>query len=253
MAITESTSKVQGDRKLPAREVRLLHASDTHLGLAATPTANERAFVALIDYATSNDVHVLVLAGDVFDSSRVGLKILEWTAAELNRLDCPVVILPGNHDIHGDVSAFATFDFELHCPNVHVLDEPGGESVHLPSLDVTFFGRAVYDHQSSFRPLADIPPRPDTGWCVVIGHGLVLGDDGPTDRGSPIFPSDLNVIDWDYVALGHVSTYEQIQLEPAPVFYSGNLASSRDGIPGAVLVEMVPLRGVYPTWIPLGT
>jgi DNA repair exonuclease SbcCD nuclease subunit len=238
-------------RRVPRCELRLLHASDCHLGLSTQMTSNEEAFAALIDLAVSQNVDAIVVAGDMFDSPRVGPSILDWTARQLDRVQCPVVILPGNHDIYGDRSAFASLDFEQRCRDVHVLDQPGGELICLPDLDVAFFGRAVHDHDPSFRPVADVPPRPDMGWCVVIGHGLLLDDDRPTERGSPIYPSDLARIDWDYVALGHLPTFKHVQSVRVPVVYSGNTARSRDGRPGAVLVEMDPERGVTPTWTPL--
>jgi len=241
----------RNQRRAPQRELRLLHASDCHLGLSSRMSANEDAFVALVDLAISQDVDALVIAGDMFDTPRVALPALEWAASQLDRLSCVVVIVPGNHDIFGGQSAFTTMDFERRCPNVHVLDEPGGELVRLAELDASFFGRAVHDHAPSFRPMADVPPRPAAGWCVLIGHGLLMDTDGPTDRGSPIYRSELAVIDWDYVALGHVATFQVVQAAPVPVVYAGNTARSYGGRPGAVLVEMIPERGVTATWTPL--
>src|SRR5580658_2417832 len=248
--VVESAAARTG-RRPPQRQLRLLHASDCHLGLSERLTANEDAFVALIDLAVSEDVDVLVIAGDMFDTPRVGLPALEWAASQLDRLPGVAVIVPGNHDIFGEQSAFTTMDFEQRCTNVHVLDEPGGELLRLPDLDASFFGRAVHDHAPSFRPVADVPPRPDTGWCVVIGHGLLLDGEAPTLRGSPIYRSDLAAIDWDYVALGHVGNFRIVQSEPVPVVYAGDTAHSSGGRPGAVLVEMIPEHGVTVTWTAL--
>jgi DNA repair protein SbcD/Mre11 len=232
-------------------ELRLLHASDCHLGLGAGVNANEVAVTAHGDRAISEGVDAVVIAGDLFDTPRVGDDVIDWTVGQLDRLPCPVVIVPGNHDRFGDRSPFATVDFEQRCANVHVLDEPDGELLHLPQIDAAFFGRAVHDHSPSFRPVADIPPRPATGWCVVIGHGLVLDADAPTERGSPIYPGDLARIDWDYVALGHWPTFLHVRTTPVPVVYAGNTACSHEGRPGAVVVELSPERGVVPTWTPL--
>ncbi len=215
-------------------------------------TPREQAFAALIDLACRARVDAVLIAGDMFDTPRVDGEILEWTAEQLNRLPCPAVILPGNHDWFEDQSPFARLDFEERCREVHVLDEPGGEVVVLSDLDTAFFGRPVLDHGPAFRPVADLPPRPPgVGWCVVIGHGLVLESDHPTTRGSPIYPRDLGRIDWDYVALGHWSRYWQVQADPVPVVYAGNTACSVGEQPGAVLVELSPATGVRPTWTPL--
>lgn len=235
----------------PAPELRLVHASDCHLASAPGRTAKEDAFSALIDLVGSTEVDALLIAGDLFDTPRAAGEILEWTAEELRRAPCPVVILPGNHDWHEDESPFLRIDFEQQCENVHVLDKPDGEVVVLADLDAAFFGRPVVDHDPSFRPIADLPSRPDVGWCIVMGHGLVVDTDHPTMRGSPIYPRDLAEVDWDYVALGHWGRYREVQAEPVPVVYPGDTACSFDGRPGAVIVELSPTRGVTPTWTAL--
>lgn len=235
----------------PRPAIRLLHASDCHLGSSRTFTANERAFSALVDLAVSARVDALLIAGDLFDTPRAGGEILEWTVEQLNRLPCPVVILPGNHDWFEDQSPFVRVDFEKRCRNAHVLDEADGEVVVLTDLDTAVFGRPVREHDSWFRPVADLPPRPPMGWCVVMGHGLVVDTDAPTTRGSPIYPRDLDRVDWDYVALGHWSRYWQVRTDPVPVVYAGNTASSLGDQPGAVLVDMSPATGVTPTWTAL--
>ncbi len=239
--------------KRPARGLRLVHASDCHLGSTPVPAANEDAFAALIDLTRSTQADALLIAGDLFDSPRAAGEILDWTSEQLSRALCPVVVLPGNHDWFEDESPFLRFDFERRCPNVHVLDEPDGEVVVMADLDAAFFGRPVRDHASWFRPIADLPPRPDVGWCIVMGHGLVVDSDHPTTRGSPIYPSDLAGVDWDYVALGHWGRYREVQAAPVPVVYPGDTACSFDGQPGAVVVELSPTLGVTPTWTALSS
>jgi DNA repair exonuclease SbcCD nuclease subunit len=178
--------------------------------------------------------------GDVFDTARVSDETLAWTADQLDRLDRPTVVLPGNHDLWGPSSVYARFDFEAACPQVRVITEPAGEVVHLAPLDLACWGRPVMDHAPTFRPLADPPPRPSARFCVALGHGLLLEDDGPTQRGSPILPSDLEAITWDYVALGHWSTFWLVRSGPSPVCYAGPTARHADWAPGAVLVDFIP-------------
>ncbi|HZQ59496.1 MAG TPA: metallophosphoesterase [Acidimicrobiales bacterium] len=237
------------------RPLRLVHTSDCHLGNdsgASRPHSREQeAFARLVDLAARARADAVVIAGDMFDSPRAKGPILEWAAAELDRLECPAVILPGNHDVFDDDSAFWSLDFERRCRDVHVLDAPGGDEVVLEGLGVTFFGRPVLDHDPAFRPLADLPPRPERGWGVVVGHGLVMDVEGAAERGSPIYPSDLAAVDWDYVALGHVATFRVVQSAPVPVCYAGNTAQSHAGQPGAVVVDFAPDGTVTPRWSPL--
>jgi DNA repair exonuclease SbcCD nuclease subunit len=211
----------------------------------------EDAFGRLVDFTMRVGADVLVIAGDMFDSPRVQVPVLEWAADQLDRLACPTVVLPGNHDVFDDQSVFRSLDFEARCRDVHVLDTPGGEVVALETLGVTCFGRPVLDHEPAFRPLADLPPRPEHGWGVVIGHGLVMDDERATRRGSPIYPRDLAAVDWDYVALGHVDRFRVVQSAPVPVCYAGNTAHSSDGRAGAVVVDFAADGSVMPRWSPV--
>ena len=231
-------------------DLLLLHVSDCHLGSTDGITAKEQAFEAMIDLAVAKNVDAVLIAGDLFDSARPADSVIEWTVQRLDSLHCPVVILPGNHDWFEDQSPFLRVDFELRCPHVHVLDKAEGEVLILDDLDIGFFGRPVLDHSPSFRPVADLPVRPDVSWAVVMGHGLVLESDHPTSRGSPIYPRDLAAVDWDYVALGHWSRYWRVQDEP-PVVYAGDTVASADGRPGVVLVSLAGDGVVTPTWTPL--
>ncbi len=217
--------------------LRLLHASDCHLGANFAPGRNEAAFEALVGAAHRWEVDGVVLVGDVFDTARVPDDTLAWAAEQLVRLDRPTVILPGNHDHWGPSSVYSRLDFAAACPQVHVLTAVDGAVIEIPALQLALWGRPVVDHVPSFRPLADLPPRPAARWCVALGHGLVVDGDGPTDRGSPIRSEDLAAITWDYVALGHWSTFWLVRSGPSPVCYAGPTSHHAEWPPGAVVVD----------------
>ena len=226
------------------RSLRLVHGSDCHLGASAEMGRNEHAFAELIDSALKWRADAILLAGDVFDTARVGDEILRWAATQLCRFEGPVVILPGNHDLWAPsaASVYGRLDFEKACDNVHVITEPRGEVIHLSELDLAVWGRPVMDHAPSFRPLADPPPRPEAGWAVAMGHGFVVSDDSPTDRGSPIYRDDLDALMWDYVALGHWGSYWEVRSGESPACYAGPTAGHWEWPPGAVLVDLDPER-----------
>ena len=46
------------------------------------------------------DADALLVVGDVFDHARVPDRALEFYLDQICRLDCPVVTLPGNHDLY---------------------------------------------------------------------------------------------------------------------------------------------------------
>jgi DNA repair exonuclease SbcCD nuclease subunit len=190
----------------------------------------------------------VVVAGDLFDNARVEQSVVDWVAAELGALPCPVVVLPGNHDPAGPDSIYHRFDRGLSSRSIHVILKYEGEIVDVPETEFTMWGRAVVEHNPEFRPLVGVPPRPKGGWAVVLAHGLVMASDSATQRGSPIYPADMRGIAWDYVALGHVPRFGRVDTAPVPAFYAGDTANSLDGQPGGVIVTFGASSSVEVTW-----
>jgi DNA repair exonuclease SbcCD nuclease subunit len=232
------------------RQHTFLHTSDCHLGTSRDGGREEVAFEAMVDLAIAADVDFVLLAGDLFDSSRVTDETLEFAAAAIDRLDRPVVLLVGNHDVLHEASIHHRFQAERRCRQVQFLDQPDGSVVRVPGTDVVVWARAMVEHEPGYRPFAGLPTRPADLWAVAAGHGLVVGE--PTsERSSTITPADLDLVDWDYVALGHVHAHRLVRESPVPVCYPGATAASLDGAPGVVLVDLVPDVGAVPRWTSL--
>jgi DNA repair exonuclease SbcCD nuclease subunit len=213
--------------------VRLLHAADCHLG-SGPSRREEAAFELLVDMAEAERVDAVLIAGDLFDTNRVEDETVAWAGEQVARLRCDVVILPGNHDALVSDSVYGRFDADAF--GATVLNDPDGRTVELDHAPVTVWGRPVVEHEESSRPLACVPPRPDTGYGVLMAHGLVVDGYGAGGRGSPILPCDLDGLEWDYVALGHWGRFLEVRYDP-PVVYAGPIASKGTVLPGAVLVE----------------
>jgi 3',5'-cyclic AMP phosphodiesterase CpdA len=103
--------------------VRLLHLSDLHTGTAEDP-AVERAVTLLIE---RKKPQLIVASGDLTHRGRPEQH--ERAAAFLRRLGCPVLAVPGNHDIpHGFPARFTRpfHEFERHWQTtepIHRSDE----------------------------------------------------------------------------------------------------------------------------------
>jgi DNA repair exonuclease SbcCD nuclease subunit len=232
------------------RPATLLHTSDCHLaGRVGGP--EEPAFTKAIDLAIERRVDAVLITGDLFDHARVPDSLLDWTVAELDRLECPVVMIPGNHDVFDEQSVHHRFTVSDRCDHVQFIDDEHGRLVEVPGTDIVVWGRAMPEHEPEFRPLVGVPPVPPGRWSIVAGHGLLMDDDEPTYRSSPIYASDLEAVRWDYVALGHIHRYWEIRNNPTPARYAGATASSLDGQPGVVLVDFVPGEGAHPRWVSL--
>jgi len=211
--------------------------SDCHLGTGAASGPEEAVFGRLVDLAVSEDVDAVVVAGDLFDNARVPAQLVAWTAGQLARLGRPAVVLPGNHD--HDV--LGRLEPETRGLDVHIVRDHDGEVVDVPGTAISVWARAMVRHEPAFRPLAGLPPRSPDRWCIAAGHGLVVDGTDPF-RSSPIRAEDLALVDWDYVALGHVHEYREVEA-PVPACYAG--------VGGAVVVDLIPDHGARPRWVPL--
>jgi len=233
----------------PRRPATVLHTSDCHLG--SSPRRDEEAaFERAIAYARDERVDALLIVGDLFDHVRVSDETLRWTAEQLDRVASPVVVIRGNHEVFEGRSVHERLMAVAGLDHVYVIDDHDGRIVQIPGTDVVVWGRAMPEHEPGYRPFAGLPDPPAGRWTIATGHGLVL-EDASSGRSSPIFPSDLAAVTWDYVALGHVHAYREVRDHPTPARYPGATAVSRDGSPGAVLVEFIPGTGARPRWIRL--
>ena len=233
----------------PRRPATVLHTSDVHIGASARRD-EEAAFERAVACAIDERVDAVLIAGDLFDHVRVSEETIRWTAEQLAKIACPIVVIRGNHDVHDGKSVYERLTLLAGLDHVRVIDDHDGTMVEIPGTDVVVWGRAMLEHEPGYRPFAGLPEAPAGRWTIATGHGLVL-DDESSGRSSPIFPSDLAAVTWDYVALGHVHAYLEIRDEPTPVRYPGATAFSKNGEPGVVLVDFVPGAGARPRWVAL--
>lgn len=219
------------------RSLRLLHTSDHHLDGDA-PRA-ERILDALVAGVRSADVDVVLVAGDLFDSNRVGDDLVVRTATAFAACRVPVIILPGNHDCYDETSVYLRF-VDAAAPNVRILREDGMITLGREGLAV--WGRPVVVHAPAFLPLDGLPARAGARWHVAVAHGDVRSDADERFRfpsSSPIFPSQLRDAAWDFLALGHWHVRSEVTAGAAPAWYSG---APTDSSPGLV-VTLDPQRG----------
>lgn len=228
------------------RHATLVHTSDCHLARDEGGPA-QLAFQAVINLAIARRADALLIAGDLFDHSRVGPEIVAWVASELNRFSGPVVLLVGNHDCLDESSVHHRHDLRTVCDRLIMLEDPVGKSVDLPGTDIVVWGRGMVEHAPEFRPLANAPVGREDRWCVIAAHGLV---DAEAGRSSPISSSELAELTADYVALGHVHVHTVVRESP-PVRYSGSTYTHGDGKSGCLVIDFVPGDGAIVEWVAL--
>src|SRR5438094_7937012 len=162
------------------RPLRVLHTADVHLESdgygdtsqqAAHRERERRTFRHIVDRALSDQVDLLLIAGDLFDHNRVSDEAVEFVRTELARLRQPAVILPGNPDLLRSNAIYDRHDFTAGASHVHLIRQLNGETIDLPALDTVVWGRAMEEHEPGFQPLAHLPCRHARRGCI----GMCLG------------------------------------------------------------------------------
>jgi DNA repair exonuclease SbcCD nuclease subunit len=226
----------------PSRPVRFVHTSDVHLGSDHGPDDAVRALTAVVDATRDNDADLLLIPGDVFDHNRVSDDTVRTLLTEMERLEIPAVILPGNHDCLLPESVYNRPIFDEKPSNLHIMRDLPEAWLHLPELDVEFWGRPVVNHEPTFYPLGDVPEQRGNGWRIVMAHGHVEDRKYAGFRSSPIFPDHIEETSAHYVAMGHWDRQYDASQGNTPCHYSGCPQGLflRNRFGSALIVNLVP-------------
>ena len=140
--------------------IKLIHGADLHLdspfsGLtpeqAAARRQEQRELLdRLAGLARERGADLLLLSGDLLDSSRTYRETAQALARSLGSLPCPVFLAPGNHDFYGPRSLYAALDWP---ENVHIFTSGEVRRVEIPGLDCVVYGRAFLGPREDRSPL----------------------------------------------------------------------------------------------------
>ena len=214
----------------PRQTLKILHTADVHLDLdgygADLHTRRYRdiihqAFRTVIDVAIQENVDLLLIAGDLFDSNRPSADVVEFAIQELRRVGRPIVMIPGNHDCVNAQSIYHRVNFPEACPDLLLISHPDGEHHQLSSHNLVLWGRGMVEQEPTYRPLGGIPRPQGDAWHIALGHGFFMDDDVPSYRSSPIYAGEIRASGWDYVALGHCHAFSDVSQGPVAAYYSG--------------------------------
>ena len=192
--------------------LKFIHAADFHLdsafgALTARQAADRRqesrelAF-RLAGYANSHGVSLVLLAGDLFDSTGAFRETGEQLAQALGKMQARIFIAPGNHDWYGPGSPWLTVKWP---ENVHIFQTPEMTAVELPGL--TVHGAAFTGPEQAESLLAGFSAPEDGRIHIGLLHGEVAESPYNPIRREEIAASGLH-----YLALGHVHKRAEPQI-----------------------------------------
>ena len=224
---------------------RILHTSDLHIVSLGDRAC--RSLEALVNLAIKTKVDLVIVAGDLFDHNRGDDNLISFVVEQLQRLPVYVAILPGNHDCLAPGSVFERAELWKNCANVRVFRAPHGETLDLPGLGVSLWGKSI-DCYDDVRPLAGIPrPQGNGQWNIAVAHGYYVNAEPPLFPSYHITREEIVTSGWDYIALGHILTFRCVCDEPVKAYYCGSPSLS-----GTVaIVDLAEETGVQVTCCPL--
>jgi DNA repair exonuclease SbcCD nuclease subunit len=239
------------------RPLKILHTADIHLDCDSYGNAQQRqahrslyrqCLQTIVERARDTAVDMVLIAGDLFDHNRVHEDTVQFVQEQLQRVQRPVVILPGNHDCLYTNAIYDRYDFTAACDNVRVITQLNGQVLDFPALDLVIWGRAMEEHEPGFHPLAHLPTRHDQRWHIAMAHGFFYETRQEAERSSPIFAEEIRDTGWDYVALGHQHTLTNVSQCNVVAYYSGApLINWRGDTPNGhvLLLDFSPQHGVH--------
>jgi DNA repair protein SbcD/Mre11 len=236
--------------------MRFLHIADAHLDTAFAGRSEEvrsrlreashEAFRAAVDLAIREDVHALLIAGDLFDGDRLSFQTERFLLQQSGRLNdhgVSVVYATGNHDPGSPRAGPRSLAWPT-CVRVAPDATPRRFAIHDASHEVVGHVTAVGHAESTVsEDLSRLFPMPGGDLPeVALLHTQVHSSAGASDHHA-YAPSELTWLrhaGYDYWALGHVHVRQELSEDP-PIWYAGSLQGKTHGdrgARGALLVDL---------------
>lgn len=230
--------------------IRLLHLADVHLGRpfqmlgekgAAQRRALEAALSRAVDLAIAQHVHLVLIAGDLFDSPKPSAATLDVVGRELRRLEearIRTAIVAGNHDAGDDGYVGGLERLRAASPGTLWFGQ-AAEAHTFSELDLTLIARSPVAG-AAVSPLSGWPARPPTRFAVGLTHGSSYRA-GVVDVPGVIHPQEVRDAGLDYLALGDWHSATEVIPAPTAAWYAGSpelLGYDQEGAGHVLLVEI---------------
>lgn len=223
--------------------MKFIHCSDLHLDSKMEQLSSEksktrreeilRTFEKLCEYAKINDVKAVIIAGDMFDTSRVLVKTRQRVLSAISSATgVDFLYLSGNHDDDNFIS-----QTEILPENLKVFTD---EWATYSYGDVKISGVKFTNTNAPF--IADTLSLREEDFNIVTLHGQVAGYNSKERAEIISIPAFKNK-HIDYMALGHIHTYAKGKIDQRGEYaYSGTLDGrgfDELGQKGFVLIDVM--------------
>lgn len=206
--------------------VKILHCADLHFdtsfsGLISSEKQEERkedlreTFGEIINIVKTENIPILLIAGDLFDNERVMRTTIDYLLHKFNEIEhTHVFISPGNHDPLNEKSYYNIIKWPS---NVHIFTEKMC-SIELTELNTCIFGIGFTKQLEKNSLLQNFECIDKDKINILLIHGDIVNNGQSSDY-NPIYVENIEKSGMDYIALGHTHEYSKIQ-KSGSVFWS---------------------------------
>lgn len=195
--------------------VKILHCADIHIGaaesfLGANAESRRRetllTFERIADLCVKENVQVLAIAGDLFDSNSIEGSFIDAVLSKIASIpQIKVIFAAGNHDPLNPQSPFLKYRLP---ENLFVLGV--NETVlTFEDLNLKVWGRSFETAFLEGKAVPELIPENDNYINLLVQHGDLFGADN--SKYNAITRHFIEKSGMDYIALGHVHKRSEIE------------------------------------------
>lgn len=221
--------------------IKILHLADLHLGKKFSPDTiigsdiHERreeiwnTFERTLEKADSEGVEIVLLAGDIYENETTTLSNLERFAYILSKhMNMKFFIVLGNHD---HISSKSKYLKDILSSNVFMF---GNEYTYVTYKDKYRIYGYSWDRLEYKEKPFEFNELDSDFINILLLHATIASEGDYM----PISKTELEELNFDYIALGHIHKPEKISDR---IFYAGCMEAmsfNNTGPHGGILVEL---------------
>lgn len=217
--------------------MKFLHIADVHLdspflGLSFLPSelfcqiknAIQLSFEKAVNFAIDNDVDLVLLAGDTFDSIHPTPQSKIFFANQIKRLvdrQIQVVMVLGNHDYSqiDDLLLNESPYFKIIGSNEQIEQ---ADFMTKSQYKYRVVGFSYQHNHITEDIIAKYPPKSTSIYTIGLAHAGMKQSSVDQNNYAPFTLNEVKDLNYDYFALGHIHLRQVLSQEPW-IVYSGNL------------------------------
>jgi len=217
--------------------VKLLHCADLHMGALFPDVgrrrgnllreAQKKTWCNLLHFAGQENVDLVLVAGDLFDSNYLSSATVDFFLQSLEKTSLPICVLPGTHDPYDRNSLYRSSKFSGY-ENLFIFTKPEVQSLCFPDMGLTVHARASFSSGREHSPLKGLKPSGKTRYNVAVAHGGLKQERKDPDA-FPFRSEEIEASGMDYIALGHDHNFRELTAGRTRAFYPGPLETLRFG------------------------